>query len=152
MSDDRGAGWWRRAGRLGIVVRSVLLGLVLGAAWGLSLPIAVAFGEESIQSSGVAAALCWLSGAHVAWMGSWFRDEQQVLIKVAGSLALRVSMPLAIGVWLIQTKEWAEKGGLAFYLIFFYQVMLATETTLDIAQIEAVQEDKKNRQDPPASE
>ena len=65
-------------------------------------------------------------------------------------------MPLVGLLWLVQSTDWAEKGGLAFYLIVFYQVMLANETTLDVAQLEAAAADKQkadkdDQQDPPAS-
>jgi len=130
--------------------------MVLAVAWILSLPIAMQFGEAGIRSSAVAAVMCWLSGANVTWLGCLFRDEQQAFIKVAGSLTLRTSMPLVGLLWLVQSTDWAEKGGLAFYLIVFYQVMLANETTLDVAQLEAAAADKQkadkdDQQDPPAS-
>lgn len=154
-SDDRGAGWWKWAGQISLVARSLLLSFVLGLAWSLSLPIAICFGEEGLKSTTMAALLCWVAGVNVMWLRSWFREDDQAFVRVAGSLILRASLPLAGGVWLVQTMDWAEKGGLAFYLIVFYQVMLATETTLDVARVEASAEEKKaakkDRQDPPAS-
>ena len=114
----------------------VRLGLLTAAVLGLLLvvgPVAWAFrGLMGSLAAGIAAAACLAGAAPALAAGRWLGKPSQVVPNALIGTALRMGIPLGIGLAIHLHNGPLAKAGLLYYLLVFYPVTLGIETALTL--------------------
>jgi hypothetical protein len=119
------------AGRAGLLAGSIALAFCLAA------PVALyARGWVGLGAAAAAAMLCLVPGLIALGVGELFRGPDSALFNLLAGTMIRMGVPLAACVVIYMVGGPLVDGGLAFYLLAFYPVMLLIETLLLAAQAE----------------
>jgi hypothetical protein len=92
-------------------------------------------GTEGVAAAGVAAMICWLGAIAAVPVSSLFRGPAAVTYGVGLAMFARMALPLAVGVTLHALVPRLAEAGMIYYLLAFYFLALALDTTLAVAQI-----------------
>jgi len=129
---NRGMGRrWMWIRRQGLAVREALLTVVTVVVFALVGPVAYGqSGESGLWAAAAAAAVC-LAGASVALaVGECFRSPERAVIGLGVSMAPRMGIPLGFALWVHLAGGVLAESGFLYYLVVFYAVTLAVETSL----------------------
>ncbi|MCH2124661.1 MAG: hypothetical protein MK165_07710 [Pirellulaceae bacterium] len=112
-----------------------LLCVALLVALLVALPIAWATMGASGLVAAVVANLACLSGGVIAlWVCGRFTEPTAVVASILLGTLIRMGLPLTVFMATYLRGGMVVDGGLVFYLLFFYLVMLFVETKLIVAQ------------------
>ena len=116
--------------QFGLLCVSLLVALLV------ALPIAWATkGASGLAAAVVANLACLLGGVIALWVCGRFAEPAAVVASVLVGILIRMGLPLAVFIATYFRGGMVVDGGLVFYLLFFYLVMLFVETKLIVAQV-----------------
>lgn len=123
-----------------LAVRATFLLAAVVVLYVMVLPAAlVCGGDGGLRASGFAALAC-LVGAEIALVVSrLLRAPQQALWALLLGMTARMGVPLIFGLVVQLTGGPLAEAGLLFYLLVFFPVILAVETTLSLPQTKSAQ-------------
>lgn len=118
---------------------AALAAVWLGSAL-IVVPGAWAVGPRGAATSALGAwALCVASGVLARWLACRSGDPRQLLVGVLATIAARTGIPLGICLAVYyRPGVWAE-AGFVYYLLIFYFLTLAVETSLLVASVTAAE-------------
>ena len=114
---------------------SILLAASLAAAVAAAPLAAYLRGGEGLVAAFVAMAVCLVAGGLATMVTTLPWPREFLLYRVVLGMFLRMSLPLFVMIPVYIHGGLLVEGGLVYYLLFFYLVTLAVETTLDVLQI-----------------
>jgi hypothetical protein len=124
----RGLGWGSRTG-VCTAVLAVSYSLVTPVAWKLS-------GRVGLAAAALAAGCCWLGAAGGGLVGGLVgrcvREPGRAGFEFLSGMIVRMGVPLACALAVQSRNAVLANVGLLYYLVFFYLVTLAIETTLSL--------------------
>jgi hypothetical protein len=136
MSVSQNTMIWDRLGRMGLAARCCLLSGMALIAWTISAPLAYSTrGSTGLIAAAVAAGVCWFGAVVTLPVASLLRGPTAMMYGVALTMLARTMLPLMLGVALHFSLPSLAKGGMIYYLLAFYLIMLAVETVLSVARI-----------------
>ena len=120
---------------LGLGARAGLLILVVVMTYALVAPLAWWLGAWlGLAAAAVAAGVCLVGALIALIISNLFRDPIVALYGMLVSMVPRMGFPLGSALLLHQTGGPLAEAGAIYYLLGFYPVTLATETTLSLPQ------------------
>ncbi|MBL8828948.1 MAG: hypothetical protein JNM18_18350 [Planctomycetaceae bacterium] len=117
-------------GRVGLVLAGILLAWLVCAAVAFEL-----FAWPGVVAASVAAVVSAVCGAVSQAIADRLQAGGQALTAMGVSMALRMGVPLSLGLfWQMRGSPLAEAGVL-YYLLVYYLMTLAIETLLAVDQL-----------------
>lgn len=117
-----------RCGVSGAVVAAVYL-VIAPLAWRVS-------GSAGLSAAAVAAACCWFAavcGTTAGLVaGQFVRGQSRAICEFLSGMLLRMGIPLGVALVFYLQGGTLVTAGLLVYLLIFYPVVLAVETTLSL--------------------
>jgi hypothetical protein len=136
MSGTRTTIVWNKLRRLGLAAQLAAVSATIAGAWSLTAPVAYAVsGIDGLLAAAAAAGVCWLGAALALAAGRLFHGPSAALYAMTIGMLARTFLPLALGVVLQLNVPRLAENGMIFYLLIFYAVAMAVETTLTLSQI-----------------
>lgn len=131
------ASWWNNLRRQGAIARVAMVVAATVVVLALVSPVAGYLrGATSVAAASVAAVLCLLGAIGAMLAGELLRQPDRMLAAVGLGMALRMAVPLGLGLTIHLHGGPLAKAGLLYYLLIFYPVTLAVETWLTLPRIE----------------
>jgi hypothetical protein len=127
------ATWLGNLQNRGVAVRAALLGAAVMVALAIVAPVGICLcGAGAMAAATVAACLCLAGAGSALIVSAPFRGPQHALTGLLLGMALRMGIPLIVGLALQIRGGPLVKAGLLYYLLVFYAVTLAVETALSL--------------------
>jgi hypothetical protein len=125
--------WLNHLQNQGLAVRAMVLGVTILAEYAVVAPVAAHLdGVMALVAAAVGGTLC-LTGATTALIVSHLlRGPQFALHALLAGMALRMAIPLGVGVALHLRGGPLADARLLYYLLVFYPVGLIVETALSL--------------------
>ena len=116
-----------------LATRGICLGLAVLAFYGLVSPVALFWGGlPGLWAAGAAAGFCLAGAATALVAGHGLRGSEHVLAALLVGTTARMVVPLALGLTCQLCGGPLAEAGVLYYLLMFYPVTLAVETTLSL--------------------
>lgn len=130
ISDTSAAGQWLSRGRNHpVVAGSVVVAASLLLVGCAVLPVAWALGGiAGLAGAGLAMLICLVCGVLAVVVTSLFDRPEMVLQQVVFGMGIRTVLPLAVCGVVSYRGGWLMEGGMVFYLLIFYFVVLLADT------------------------
>jgi hypothetical protein len=136
MSGTRTTIVWNKLRRLSLAAQLAAVSATVAGAWLLTAPVAYTIsGADGLLAAAVAAGVCWFGAALALATSRLFHGPSATLYAMAIGMMARTFLPLALGIVLQLNVPVLAHNGMIFYLLIFYVVAMAVETTLTVSQI-----------------
>ena len=136
MSGSQSRNFWHWLGHLRPAARVCIESGIVAIAWAASLPLAYPMrGGEAVFSATVAAGICLLAILLAAPVAALLQGPATAMYAIGLAMLARTMLPLALGATLHAVVPTLRDGGMIYYLLAFYLLMLFTETVVSVAQI-----------------
>jgi hypothetical protein len=128
--------WFNNLRSRSIAFQVASLGAIVLAMLGMVGPVAFQLGGfPGILAAALAATLCFLGAAVSLMTSHLLRGPQQAIAALLVGMALRMGIPLLLGLAVHLHGGPLAQVGLLYYVLVFYPVTLAIETLLSLPEI-----------------
>jgi hypothetical protein len=125
--------WFVNLRGRGLSARLAALAVVVLVAFALAAPLAVRLGgSPGVAAAAVAAMLCLLGAAAALTIADRLRRSGEMLAALWLGTALRIGIPLVVGLAIHLHGGLLAQAGLLWYLVGFYLVVLTAGTILSL--------------------
>jgi len=125
-----------RLAELHLAGRCAVVGVTLIVALVIALPIAYALtGVSGIWSAVAAAGTILVSSIASLLMSEMFRRPDEAMWALMLSMAVRMSLPMAVCLLVLMQGGPLGSGGFVFFVLAFYLVALPIETLLAVSKV-----------------
>lgn len=116
-----------------VAIRLVVLGIVVLAAYGLTVPVAVRWGGSyALEAAALAGGLCLAGAAAALLIADQLRGPHGALAALWLGMILRMGVPLIAGAIIHVHGGPLAQAGVLWYLLIYYPITLVVGTILSL--------------------